>query len=70
MRAILEFNLPDDIYEYELAMQAVKYKAVIDSFGEKIRAHVKYDKDVKDGTISVEIISEEWYRCLADELGV
>jgi hypothetical protein len=53
MKAVLEFNLPDDQYEYNLANDAWKYKSVLINLNEWLRRKVKYEADT---------MTEEEYR--------
>jgi hypothetical protein len=46
MKAILEFNLPDDEYEYNLARDAWRFKSVLIDMDNWLRNKVKYQEDV------------------------
>jgi hypothetical protein len=46
MKAILEFNLPDDQYEYNLARDAWRFKSVLIDMDNWLRNKVKYQEDV------------------------
>ncbi len=43
MKAILEFNLPEDKDEFELAQKAVNYSIVIHEMDNYLRARLKYE---------------------------
>ena len=43
MKAILEFNLPEDSEEHETALNGYKYKLCWDEFRQIIRARHKYE---------------------------
>lgn len=43
MKAILEFNLPEDQSEYELCNNALDMRLTIGAFREYLRGKVKYD---------------------------
>jgi hypothetical protein len=45
MKAILEFDLPDDARELRLALKASAYLAVLWDFDQKLRAVIKYGED-------------------------
>ena len=45
MKAILEFNLPEDNSEFQTALRGAKYKAMLWDFDQKLRAIVKYGED-------------------------
>ena len=42
MKAILEFNLPEDNYEHETAVNAGKWKSVVYEITERLRSRIKY----------------------------
>lgn len=45
MKAILEFDMPEDAGEHQLALFGGGYRAVIDSALNHIRKRLKYDLD-------------------------
>ena len=45
MKAILEFNLPDDQQEYELANNALNFWRVLYELDQELRAKTKYAPD-------------------------
>jgi hypothetical protein len=42
MKAVLEFNLPEDQYEYDTANNASKYRSVLWDLDQYLRNKVKY----------------------------
>lgn len=49
MKAKLEFNLPEDLEEFEAATKGSLYKMKIDTlYDEVFRPHIKYDKKLFD----------------------
>ena len=49
MKAILEFNLPDDQGEYERVNKAIDLCGVLFDFDQYLRSEIKYhDKDLQD----------------------
>lgn len=44
MKAILEFNLPDDKEEYEMTVSAMKYFTVIWEMKQELRKKIKYSE--------------------------
>lgn len=48
MKAILEFNLPEETEEHESALNGGKYKAEIENFSSKLRTIVKYEFEFKE----------------------
>jgi hypothetical protein len=43
MKAILEFNLPEDQSDFDLAVKAVDMRIALDGIREYLRGKVKYD---------------------------
>jgi hypothetical protein len=64
MKAILEFNLPEDQTEYEVIIQASKVQSFLWDFSQQLRAWYKYDNDFKDSDDALEKIHDEFYRLL------
>ena len=51
MTAKLEFNLPDERYEFECAVNAEKWRSVIWELDERLRVLIKYS--VNNGTMDI-----------------
>lgn len=64
MKAILEFNLPEDREEFELAQNGWKYKSVVDALFSWLRAKYKYE-DVE--TLTIDEIREKIVQLQKDE---
>jgi hypothetical protein len=62
MEAILKFNLPDDQYDFDQAVNAGKYRSVLWDLDQFLRKHTKYASD--DATKE----QIEAYYALRDEL--
>ncbi len=43
MKAILEFNLPEDSEDFDLAKNGPKYKLILDELDNYLRAKLKYE---------------------------
>jgi hypothetical protein len=43
MKAIIEFNLPEDNYEYNITNNASKYLSVLFDYDQWLRSKLKYD---------------------------
>lgn len=56
MKGILEFNLPEDSEDFELAKHGWKYKALLDDFYNYLRSKSKYE-DIE--SLTIEEIREE-----------
>jgi len=48
MKATLEFNLPDDNHDFELASRAVKWYSAMWELDQFLRSKVKYDESLSD----------------------
>lgn len=46
MKAILEFNLPEDAYEYNLMNKAVDMSVVLHEFDQYLRGRLKYEDNM------------------------
>ena len=57
MKAILEFNLPEDDYEYTLCRDGQLYKSSIYEMKEWLRRKIKYESDT---------LSEDQYKALCE----
>jgi coproporphyrinogen III oxidase-like Fe-S oxidoreductase len=64
MKAILEFNLPEDQHEYDIAIQAQKMQSFVWDFSQQLRSWRKYHHDFKDADDALDKIREEFYRIL------
>lgn len=66
MKAVFEFNLPDDQHEYDVMNQASKVQSFLWDFSQQLRAWRKYQHDFKDANDALDKIREEFYRLLND----
>lgn len=64
MKAIFEFNLPEDQREYEVMSQASKAQAFLWDFSQQLRSWYKYGHQFKDADDAVDKIREEFYQLL------
>lgn len=64
MKAILEFNLPEDQHEYDVATQAPKMQSFLWDFSQQLRSWDKYHHDFKDANDALDKIRDEFYRLL------
>jgi coproporphyrinogen III oxidase-like Fe-S oxidoreductase len=67
MKSILEFNLPEDQREYEIAIQAPKVQSFLWDFSQQLRSWYKYHHDFKDANDALDKIREEFYRLLNED---
>lgn len=66
MKAILEFNLPEDQREYEVVTQATKMQSFLWDFSQQLRNWQKYGHQFKDANDCLDKIREEFYRLIND----
>jgi hypothetical protein len=64
MRASLQFNLPDDQREFDLAIQSPKAQSFLWDFSQQLRSWRKYGHSFKDADDALDQIREEFYRLL------
>lgn len=64
MKAILQFNLPEDQNEYEVVIQAPKVQSFLWDFSQQLRAWQKYNHDFKSADDALDQIREEFYRLI------
>lgn len=69
MKAILEFNLPEEQAEFELATNGVKWMSFAHAFSEYLRAEWKYNEDgYTDDQYKVIVqVREKFYEMLNEE---
>lgn len=61
MKAILEFNIPEDNREYEIHNQAENMLGMIQNFSEYLRSNQKHGHDFKDADHALNEIREAFY---------
>lgn len=66
MKAVFEFNLPEDQREYEVMSQASKTQTFLWDFSQQLRSWYKYGHTFKDADDAVNGIRDEFYRLLND----
>lgn len=64
MKSILQFNLPDDQREFDLAIQAPKAQSFLWDFSQQLRSWQKYGHQFKDADDALDKIREEFYRLI------
>lgn len=64
MKAILQYKLPDDQREYEIAIQANRVHSFVNDFSDQLRSWQKYHHDFKDADDALDKIREEFYRLI------
>jgi hypothetical protein len=64
MKAIFEFNLPEDQHEYDVMNQSSKVQSFLWDFSQQLRSWYKYHNDFKDANDALNKIREEFHRLL------
>ena len=67
MKAILEFNLPEDKEEFEVASKAMDWSLVVWDMEQHLRNKLKYDNDYKTPNQALEHMRETLNELLIDK---
>lgn len=63
----LEFNVPEESFELHDALYGPDYKAVLQEIDNRLRGHIKYERDKHWDKATVESIRDLLYEELKDE---
>jgi hypothetical protein len=67
MKAILEFNLPEDKVDFDLALQGSDWKHVCWEMDQLLRKHLKYDDDLKEDEVKMlQYVRDEFHQFMID----
>ena len=66
MKATLEFNLPDDQHEFDLAIQGSKMYSALWDISQELRRLWKYEELSEEEWKMVERIRDKFYEILGD----
>ena len=67
MKAILEFNLPEDKVDFDLALQGSDWKHVCWEMDQYLRKEIKYNDDNSDYKINVlQKVRDEFHQFMID----
>ena len=66
MKAILEFNLPEDQIEFDTACKAADYKLILSDLDEQLRSFLKYGHTFKDPDEALQMVRDELYDLLRE----
>jgi len=66
MKAILEFNLPDDNYQFKKATQGADLSVIISSLDNVLRGYLKYGHPFKNADEALESIRANLHEDLED----
>ena len=64
MKAVFEFQLPEDEHEYQIMNQANKMHSMLWDFAQQLRSWRKYHNDFENANDALDKIREEFYRLL------
>ena len=67
MKAILEFNLPEDKVDFDLALQGSDWKHVCWEMDQLLRKHIKYNEDLSEDARGIlEYVRDEFHQFMID----
>lgn len=66
MKAILEFNLPEDKEEFKLANQATSYYLVIEDIDNYLRSRIKYEQNSEEVEKVLQEVREKLYEIISE----
>ena len=67
MKAVLEFNLPEDRGEFELAQKAGSLQALLQDFDNWLRGKIKYEDNLSDAEHDLlQVVRDELYSISRD----
>ena len=64
MKAIIEFNLPEDQNYYDVANQSPRMLALLWDLSQQLRSWQKHGHDFKDADDALDKIREEFYKLI------
>lgn len=64
MKAILEFNLPEENYQHKAALQAADMKLIIYTLDNMLRGYLKYGHDFKTANEAIETVRKNLHEDL------
>lgn len=67
MKAILEFNLPDEASEYKTFNNASKYYSVIWALAQHLRSKLKFEDLDESESLAYQKVRDKLYEFLNDE---
>jgi hypothetical protein len=67
MKAIFEFNLPEDQHEYEVMNQASRVHSFLWDFSQQLRSWQKYSNDFQNAGDALDKIRTEFHRLLSEQ---
>jgi hypothetical protein len=66
MKAILEFDLPEEAYEFGLAIQSKNLSGAMFDIEQQLRSWYKYGHEFKDADEAIREIRDYFYRVIND----
>jgi hypothetical protein len=68
MKAILEFNMPEDEKQFNTAFNGGKYQGVMERFANVLRMELKYNDALNDDEKRIyRDIQDRFFRCMNEE---
>lgn len=67
MKAVLEFDLPEDDPYFQDAIKAKEYRFALSEFREFLRRKIKYDENMSEEESKIyEAVREYFHECIAE----
>ena len=67
MKAILEFNLPEDQPEFNTALQGSDWKHVCWEMDQLLRKHLKYDDELKEDDVKMlQYVRDQFWKFMSE----
>ena len=64
MKAILEFNLPEENYQHKVALQGADLRLIICTLDNMLRGYLKYGHEFKNADDAIETIRKDLHHDL------
>lgn len=65
-RITVEFDLPEEQYEYDVSAQAPRLQSCLWEFSQQLRSWQKYYHDFNDANDALDKIREEFYKIIKE----
>lgn len=67
MKAILEFNLPEEQEEHQIALDGISYRCALSELSNYLRSKIKYEEHTEEQYAVYEEIRSELYKILEND---
>ena len=66
MKAIIEYNLPDDQYEYDMSLSAIKMHTAMMEMGNYLRSEYKYNEYSEEKAEYINEINVKFWQIVSE----